>query len=74
MLVDLVSPTLAALENWVRRAGFQHSRVIFSAPLSCEEQRSTQWADINSLKEALDPRMLAEPLKVIQRPGDSTRD
>lgn len=48
-------PTLPALQTWVRRAGFQHNRIIFSAPLSCEEQRRTEWADISSLEEALDP-------------------
>ena len=46
-------PTLKALQNWVRRAGFSRCEVLFSGPLAVMEQRSTQWAPIKSLPDFL---------------------
>ena len=48
-------PTQSCLEHWMTRAGFTKLRCIFAAPLSIEEQRRTPWANINSLKDFLDP-------------------
>ena len=48
-------PTLNTLKHWLQRANFQDCEVIFSEPLSIEEQRSTDWAPVRSLKESLDP-------------------
>lgn len=48
-------PTLPALQNWIKRAGLSQQRVIYSEPLSVEEQRATEWADVKSLKDFLDP-------------------
>ena len=48
-------PTLSCLQNWLIRAGFKQTKVIFNEPLSVDEQRSTEWAPIESLNEALDP-------------------
>ena len=52
-------PTQSCLENWLVRAGFSHVHCFFAAPLSTQEQRRTQWANIDSLKEFLDPKNLS---------------
>lgn len=48
-------PTLPALMNWVRRAGFRSAECIYQAPLNCEEQRSTEFAPVRSLTDFLHP-------------------
>jgi tRNA (mo5U34)-methyltransferase len=37
------------------RAGFTQIRCFFAEPLSVEEQRRTNWANVDSLREFLDP-------------------
>jgi tRNA (mo5U34)-methyltransferase len=56
-------PTLPGLKNWLRRAGFQQVSVIFQEKLSMDEQRSTPWAPIDSLRQFLDPN---DPEKTIE--------
>ena len=56
-------PTQSCLEHWMRRAGFQHVRVVFAEPLSVQEQRRTSWANIDSLAEFLDP---SDPTRTIE--------
>lgn len=46
-------PTLVTLQHWLSRSGFHNPTVLFQELLSPEEQRSTKWADIPSLKQAL---------------------
>ncbi|WP_448561793.1 tRNA 5-methoxyuridine(34)/uridine 5-oxyacetic acid(34) synthase CmoB [Trichothermofontia sp.] len=48
-------PTQSCLENWLYRAGFIDIHCFFAEPLTIAEQRRTEWADIDSLKEFLDP-------------------
>jgi len=48
-------PTLNTLKNWLQRANFKTFEVIFSEELSTDEQRTTEWAPVRSLKESLDP-------------------
>jgi tRNA (mo5U34)-methyltransferase len=48
-------PTLSTLKHWLQRANFLDFEVIFSEALSIEEQRSTEWASVRSLKESMDP-------------------
>jgi len=48
-------PQAGAAENWLRRSGFQNPVCFFDEPLSPEEQRSTPWAELDSLKAFLDP-------------------
>lgn len=48
-------PTLPALKNWVRRAGFSHCRVLFDASLTPDEQRPSKDAAIASLASFLSP-------------------
>lgn len=56
-------PTLSALQNWVKRAGFSQQKVIYSEALSTEEQRATSWAEVKSLKDFLNPD---DPLKTVE--------
>ncbi len=48
-------PTVACLENWLRRSRFVDVETFFAEPLSVNEQRRTEWAPIDSLAEFLDP-------------------
>jgi len=48
-------PTLATLQHWLQRAHFLDFEMIYSEQLSTEEQRTTEWAPVRSLKESLDP-------------------
>jgi tRNA (mo5U34)-methyltransferase len=48
-------PSPAALENWLRRAGFVNVRTVDVNQTSVEEQRATEWMDFHSLAEFLDP-------------------
>lgn len=48
-------PTQSCLENWLHRAGFVDIECFFAEPLTIAEQRRTEWADIDSLKEFLNP-------------------
>ncbi|HEY0721711.1 MAG TPA: tRNA 5-methoxyuridine(34)/uridine 5-oxyacetic acid(34) synthase CmoB [Gammaproteobacteria bacterium] len=46
------APTLVA---WLRRAGFQHARIIGVTATTSEEQRTTDWMRFESLADYLDP-------------------
>lgn len=48
-------PTQSCLEHWMLRAGFANVECFFAEPLSVQEQRRTEWADVDSLREFLDP-------------------
>jgi tRNA (mo5U34)-methyltransferase len=57
-------PSVAALENWLRRTNFEHVSCFFSEALSQEEQHgNADWASVSSLPEALDPN---DPTKTIE--------
>lgn len=56
-------PTQSCLTHWLERAGFADIRCFFAEPLSTDEQRRTEWADIESLREFLDPD---DPTKTIE--------
>jgi tRNA (mo5U34)-methyltransferase len=49
-------PSVAALELWLRRAGFIDVRCMDVSVTSVEEQRSTEWMKFQSLPEFLDPQ------------------
>ncbi|HEY8329982.1 MAG TPA: tRNA 5-methoxyuridine(34)/uridine 5-oxyacetic acid(34) synthase CmoB [Pseudomonas sp.] len=49
-------PSVAALELWLRRAGFVDVRCVDVSVTSIEEQRSTEWMKFQSLPEFLDPQ------------------
>jgi len=56
-------PTQSCLEHWLCRAGFGDIRCFFAEPLTIAEQRRTDWANINSLAEFLDPH---DPSRTIE--------
>jgi tRNA (mo5U34)-methyltransferase len=49
-------PSVAALELWLRRAGFVDVRCVDVSHTSVQEQRSTEWMRFQSLPEFLDPQ------------------
>jgi tRNA (mo5U34)-methyltransferase len=48
-------PTGSCLLFWMQRAGFQHSELFCSHPMSDEEQRKTPWMTFESYADFLDP-------------------
>ena len=48
-------PTVSELTTWLGRAGFEAIDVIDFAMTTTQEQRSTEWMNFESLREALDP-------------------
>jgi tRNA (mo5U34)-methyltransferase len=47
-------PTIAALKNWLYRAGFCEIEIIATTVTSTQEQRKTQWSFDQSLEDFLD--------------------
>lgn len=47
-------PTVKALENWCRRAGFTTFEVLAITTTTAEEQRKTEWIEGQSLEDFLD--------------------
>lgn len=56
-------PTLKALENWCKRAGFESFEVLGSVVTTPDEQRKTDWIESQSLEDFLDP---ADSTKTIE--------
>ena len=48
-------PTVPALINWCKRAGFESVEVLETMVTDVEEQRKTEWIDTQSLEDFLDP-------------------
>ncbi len=48
-------PTVPALENWCKKAGFERFEVLAVVKTEPEEQRKTEWIEGQSLQEFLDP-------------------
>lgn len=48
-------PSIATLELWLRRAGFENIRCVEDNVTTIEEQRSTEWMQYQSLQDFLDP-------------------
>ncbi len=48
-------PTVKALENWCRRAGFGGFEVLATSVTTADEQRKTEWIEGQSLEDFLDP-------------------
>lgn len=49
-------PSVAMLELWLRRLGFEDIRTVDVTPTTTAEQRSTDWMRFESLKDFLDPQ------------------
>jgi len=56
-------PTIPALKNWLKRAGFENIEVIATTTTTSEEQRKTKWSFDQSLEDFLDPE---DPSKTIE--------
>jgi tRNA (mo5U34)-methyltransferase len=48
-------PSVALLELWLRRLGFEAIRTVDVTPTTTDEQRSTAWMRFESLQDFLDP-------------------
>ncbi len=48
-------PTVSALTNWLKRAGFQDIKLLSVKKTDTNEQRKTKWIDSQSLEDFLDP-------------------
>lgn len=48
-------PTIAELQTWLSRTGFEAVDIIDQSLTTTSEQRSTEWMQFESLAEALDP-------------------
>ncbi len=56
-------PTIKALENWCKRAGFSGYEVLETSVTTSEEQRKTEWIEGQSLEDFLDPE---DPSKTVE--------
>ena len=56
-------PTVKALENWCKRAGFSDFEVLETSVTTSEEQRKTDWIEGQSLEDFLDPE---DPSKTVE--------
>lgn len=61
-------PSVAALELWLRRAGFVDVRCIDVSVTSVEEQRATEWMRFQSLPEFLDPQDRSKTIEGLPAP------
>ncbi|MGH8353966.1 MAG: tRNA 5-methoxyuridine(34)/uridine 5-oxyacetic acid(34) synthase CmoB [Pseudomonas sp.] len=61
-------PSVAALELWLRRAGFVEVRCVDVSVTSVEEQRSTSWMRFQSLADFLDPADQSRTLEGLPAP------
>ncbi len=56
-------PTVKALENWCKRAGFSEFIVLEKSVTTADEQRKTEWIEGESLENFLDP---IDPSKTVE--------
>ena len=56
-------PTIAELSTWLRRTGYGEVVVVDEAITTIDEQRSTEWMNFESLREALDPE---DPTRTVE--------
>jgi tRNA (mo5U34)-methyltransferase len=56
-------PTQAALNHWLHRTMFSKIEYMYAGPLEGEEQRQSDWAQVRSLADFLDPN---DPTKTIE--------
>ncbi|WP_301362191.1 tRNA 5-methoxyuridine(34)/uridine 5-oxyacetic acid(34) synthase CmoB [Stutzerimonas nitrititolerans] len=61
-------PSVAALECWLRRAGFVDVRCVDVSITSIQEQRSTDWMRYQSLPEFLDPQDHSKTIEGLPAP------
>ena len=56
-------PSVAELEHWLRRMGFEAVRCVDVSRTTVEEQRGTEWMPFESLPQCLDP---ADPSRTVE--------
>ena len=56
-------PTLPCLVNWLRRTQFRDVECFYNETLSCDEQRTTEWAPVKSLSDFLDPTDITKTIE-----------
>lgn len=61
-------PSVAALECWLRRAGFVDVRCVDVSVTSTDEQRSTDWMRYQSLPDFLDPQDRSKTIEGLPAP------
>lgn len=61
-------PTLKTLKSWLTRSNFRNIEVVFDEELSTDEQRGTEWAQVKSLNEYLDPNDSTKTVEGYPRP------
>lgn len=44
-------PTVSCMKNWLLKSGFKNVEIIYSGPLTIEEQRKTRWCQYQSLED-----------------------
>ena len=61
-------PSIAALERWLRRAGFSDVRCVDVSITTVEEQRATEWMKFQSLSDYLDPNDASKTIEGLPAP------
>ena len=61
-------PSIAALERWLRRAGFSDVRCVDVSITTVEEQRATEWMKFQSLSDYLDPNDHSKTIEGLPAP------
>eukprot|EP00615_Pteridomonas_danica_P002641 CAMPEP_0114340454 /NCGR_PEP_ID=MMETSP0101-20121206/8386_1 /TAXON_ID=38822 ORGANISM="Pteridomonas danica, Strain PT" /NCGR_SAMPLE_ID=MMETSP0101 /ASSEMBLY_ACC=CAM_ASM_000211 /LENGTH=278 /DNA_ID=CAMNT_0001473719 /DNA_START=1120 /DNA_END=1957 /DNA_ORIENTATION=- len=56
-------PNQECLRIWLTRAHFKDIEIFYADKLSTDEQRATEWADIRSLQQALDPKDMTRTIE-----------
>ncbi len=56
-------PTISALENWCRRAGFSGFELLETSVTTADEQRKTEWIEGQSLEDFLDSEDLSKTVE-----------
>lgn len=56
-------PTASCLQNWLSKAGFTKIEILASTPMTCQEQRPTEWMVFESYQDFIDPQ---QPEKTVE--------
>ncbi|MFT5063777.1 MAG: tRNA (mo5U34)-methyltransferase [Gammaproteobacteria bacterium] len=65
-------PSIATLELWLRRAGFDDIRTVDDSFTTADEQRSTDWMTFQSLPDFLDPMDSSKTIEGYPAPRRAT--
>lgn len=65
-------PSVAALEGWLRRCGYEHIRTVDVSATTVAEQRRTDWMQFQSLADFLDPHDSSRTVEGLPAPRRAT--